>query len=332
MRRVGRYQRKKQRKLLIISSLSLLLFLCVGYAAFSTSLSLKAKGNIKHKKAYDILLENVVENGEGLYDDIYEENHYVFKGANPNNYIEFNGELWRIISVEKDETLKIIRNESIGEMPYDAAGSRSSLTNTGTYCTSDNGCNAYGVTNDFGGMGTVLKDSTLNRYLNGEYYNKLSNEAKSYIIEHDFENGNCGGAGSLENKIYIDEAHNLEKKIIWHGKIGLMNLTDFLRSTLNTSCDSIYSGWHDGNPCHVDNYLYKDGEIISTMSSSDTLPNYLWSVNNILNTGGICAAGNNCGYTDINQNVYPVVYLKDNIYLTGDGTKSNPYQIHDILS
>ena len=139
-------------------------------------------------------------------------------------------------------------------------------------------------------------------------------------------------SGSLDDKIYIDEAHNLEKKIIWHGKIGLMNLTDFLRSTLNTSCDSVYSGWHDGYPCHIDNYLYKDGEIISTMSSSDTLPNYLWVVNNILNTGGICSAGKDCGYTDINQSIYPVVYLKDTIYLTGDGTESSPYQIHDILS
>ena len=332
MRRVGRYRRKKQRRLLVISSLSLLLFLCVGYAAFSTNLSLRAKGNIKHKKAYDMLLENVVDSGDGLYKDIYEENHYVFKGANPNNYISFNNELWRIISVENDETLKIIRNESIGEMPYDLSGSRSSLTNTGTYCTSDNGCNAYGATNDFGGMGNVLKDSTLNTYLNDEYYNKLSNEARSYITEHDFDNGYCGESGSLDNKIYIDEAHNLEKKIVWHGKIGLMNLTDFLRSTSNTSCDSIYSGWHDGYPCHIDNYLFKDGEIISTMSSSDTLPNYLWSVNNVLNTGGICAAGNNCGYTDINQSIYPVVYIKNTIYLTGDGTESSPYQIHDILS
>ena len=280
--------------------------------------------------ASDQLEDKVITTGQGIYKDIYEENHYVFKGANPKNYISFNNELWRIISTEEDDTIKIIRNESIGEMPYDVAGSRSLSTNTGTYCTSDNGCNAYGVTNDFGGMGTVLKDSTLNTYLNGEYYNKLSSEAKSFITEHDFDNGPCGESGSLDDKIYIDEAHNLEKKIVWHGEIGLMNLTDFLRSTSNTSCDSIYSGWHDGYPCHIDNYLFKDGEIISTMSSSDTLPNYLWSVNNILNTGGICSAGKDCGYTDINQSIYPVVYIKNTIYLTGDGTESSPYKIHEI--
>ena len=49
MRKIGRYRRQKQKKILIIGSLSLLLFLCVGYAAFSTNLSITAKGNIKEK-------------------------------------------------------------------------------------------------------------------------------------------------------------------------------------------------------------------------------------------------------------------------------------------
>ena len=48
-RRVGKYKRKKQKKKLIIGSLSLLLFLCVGYAAFQTNLTITAKGNVKEK-------------------------------------------------------------------------------------------------------------------------------------------------------------------------------------------------------------------------------------------------------------------------------------------
>ena len=49
MRRLKKRRRNKQKKLLIIGSLSLLLFLCVGYAAFSTNLTITAKGNIKEK-------------------------------------------------------------------------------------------------------------------------------------------------------------------------------------------------------------------------------------------------------------------------------------------
>ncbi len=44
-------------------------------------------------------------------------------GKNPNNYVQFNGELWRIIGVMKDienadgtkeDKVKLIRSESIG--------------------------------------------------------------------------------------------------------------------------------------------------------------------------------------------------------------------------
>ena len=49
MRRIGRSKRRRKNKILIIGSLLLLLFLCVGYVAFSTNLSITTKGNIKEK-------------------------------------------------------------------------------------------------------------------------------------------------------------------------------------------------------------------------------------------------------------------------------------------
>lgn len=78
MRKIGKYRRKKQNKKIIITSLSLLLFLCVGYAAFQTNLSIIAKGNIKQKKGYEILQELCnTETGDGLYKDIYENNRCI---------------------------------------------------------------------------------------------------------------------------------------------------------------------------------------------------------------------------------------------------------------
>ena len=279
--------------------------------------------------ASDQLEAKVVTTGQGIYDDIYEENHYVYKGANPDNYIRFNNELWRIISTEQDDTIKIIRNDSLGKMKYDEPGSRSLVTNTGTFCTSDSGCNAYGITNDFGGLGTVLKDSTLNTYLNGEYYNGLTSDAKSYIIDHDFPNGYIGDNGTNGDKVYVDDAQNREKKILWHGNIGLMNLTDYFRGTLDSACDSVYSGWQvSGYPCHNDNYLFKDGDVISTMTSTHGISD-LWTVNY---RGSICSGGTECGWVYLEQSIYPVVYLRNTIYLTGNGTESSPYIIYDILS
>lgn len=106
-------KRNKTKKIIITTSISFLFIMVVGYAAFNTQLSLKAKGNIKSKKAFDMLKENVVDEGDGLYKDIYEDGRYFYKGTNPNNYITFNNETWRILSVETDGSLKIIRKHSI---------------------------------------------------------------------------------------------------------------------------------------------------------------------------------------------------------------------------
>ena len=70
--RKTRKQKRKQKKILIIGSLSLLLFLCVGYAAFSTNLSIKTKGNIKEKTRVIQCWE--AENKENFHSDYYKQN------------------------------------------------------------------------------------------------------------------------------------------------------------------------------------------------------------------------------------------------------------------
>ena len=86
---------------------------------------------------------------------------YRYYGANPNNYITFNGELLRIIGAfnnvddgtgKKEIRLKIIRNESIGNYSYDSSAS---TVNSG-----------YGV-NDW-------SKADLNTELNSLYYNSSS--------------------------------------------------------------------------------------------------------------------------------------------------------------
>ena len=119
-----------------------------GYAAFSTNISLHAKGNIKcHPEiAKDKLLKTLTTVGDGLYKDKYEAERYVYKGASPNNYIEFNNEKWRIISLENDRKIKIYKSEEFS-VPFDKEGVRDYTSNGagGTYCSFyySHGCNAW---------------------------------------------------------------------------------------------------------------------------------------------------------------------------------------------
>ena len=54
---------------------------------------------------------SVADSGDGLYADDTRAGRYVYRGSNPDNYIEFNDELWRIVAKEADGTYKIVRNE-----------------------------------------------------------------------------------------------------------------------------------------------------------------------------------------------------------------------------
>lgn len=67
----------------------------------------------------------------------------VYKGTNPDNYVNFNGEKWRIVKINSDDTVRIIRNETLTSNAWDSAG-------TGSWT-----------------------DSSLKRYLNVTYYNSL---------------------------------------------------------------------------------------------------------------------------------------------------------------
>ena len=74
-------------------------------------------------------IEDLYENGDSslAYDETV-DNNLRYIGANPNSYVSFNNELWRIIGVfnniddgtgNKETRIKIIRDESIGNFRWD---------------------------------------------------------------------------------------------------------------------------------------------------------------------------------------------------------------------
>lgn len=194
-----REKRRKGKQIITIATVCLLLILGVGYAAFQTNISLKAKGNIKciGTIAKELLLKEVVNSGDGLYKDTYEPTRYFYKGASPKNYITFNNEMWRIISLEEDGSLKIIKDESIGQRAWP-----------------DN---------------TVWGEPVeINTYLNTEYLNSISTNYDK-IISRDFK---TGVIKELFNDDLINQIYE-ENQTIWNGKIGLISVSEYLRLNSN---------------------------------------------------------------------------------------------------
>ena len=272
--------------------------------------------------AADKLIATETTTGDGLYADDYESGRYIYKGTNPDNYITFNDETWRILSVENDGSLKIMKATSIGNIPFDPQGNRDSTSNGagGTYCALGSyGCNAWSVSDNFVNgtkTGTVLKDASLNTYLNNDYYNSLSSEAQDLIQTHTW------GVGSVtyENTDLAAQIAS-ENGTTWSGNIGLMSASEYLRANTNTEqCGNYKLNNTNYNTCKTTNYIVPTSGYLWTVSPSASLT-----------TDVLLVSGNgNVGYNIANSSyngVLPVLYLTSDIHLDGEGTQSNPYRV-----
>jgi len=237
--------------------------------------------------AATMLASKAVTTGDGLYADTYESGRYVYKGADPDNYITFNGEEagWRIISVEADGTLKIIRNSSIGDYYWD-----------------ENATNTW-------------SSSTLKTELNETYKGTLSDT--SDIQTHDFPVG-AVTAGNTDLAAQI----TAEKSSTWNGDIGLMSVSDYLRANTNTAqCGSYSLNNTNYSTCATTNWI-----AVALKSSFPWTINAYASASRAVFTVGRGGTVDD-DRTGLNTGVAPVLYLSSDITLSGSGTDIEPYEI-----
>ena len=289
----------------------------------------------KTEYAADTLTSNITSTGDGLYADSTETGRYIYRGQSPSNYIIFNNETWRILSIESDGTLKIVKNEKIGTMKWDEENKRPSSTNT--FCTLGSlyGCSAWAATSNLVGSpseykqyypngntsdsdihsGSVIADATLNTYLNGDYYNNLGTD-KKYVVSHDF---NVSTPGDQHDTESIAVNVSQEKQYTWNGKVGLINITEYLKTSTNSECVSLNYAYNNTG-CGDNNWLYLNSGTMWTISPSViNNDSYVWSVYDDGDIYDYCANGP--------YDVHPVVYLTSNINLEGNGIIGDEYKI-----
>ena len=247
------------------------------------------------------------------YDDTTDKNlRYI--GPNPNNYVEFNGELWRIIGVMnniKDSTgtsasrVKIIRDVPIRNLAWDS-------NNTNNWST-----------------------ASLQKLLNsGDYYNRantyssigLTNESKNMISSIIWNLGGWNTSSVTSSVIYMKERGTTVysgNPTNWKGHVGLMYPSDYgyaVDSNKIVSCSKTNIGAYSNNDCYSSDWLYVKEHIQWTLSTnSDGNKDVLF-----VDTSGEIH-GN---LANENNSVRPVVYLDTKLLITkGKGTAENPYKI-----
>ena len=278
---------------------------------------------------------DIVSGGDGLYADEYESGRYIYRGQDPDNYITFNNETWRIIAKETDGTYKIIRNDVLAIRPFDSQN----RTASSTYCTSTVACGVYAaVEGSFSSpsgllSGTVTEDSSIKIYLNEDYYvNNINATAKGQMTSHSFNIGaveNLNQSGSQADSIEKNIAG--EKMYQWTGNVGLANVSDILRASTNPLCTSATTSVNDNDACNS-NYLLDKGAAIEL--------NY-WTINAHSNESGGLSSRTWSGFVHsssafVNEQYAnrssdiaprPVVFLKSSTTLSGRGTLEDPFTI-----
>ena len=224
--------------------------------------------------------------------DEYEEGKYTYKGVNPNNYITFNNEMWRIISIDSNGLIKIMRNESIGNRPFD-------LENSKSWETSD------------------IKD-----YLNNTYLQTITvNQDK--IVPHTWS----VGAVTYDNSDLAGQIADENGEQSQSVSIGMITASEYLRANTNIEqCETFSLNDTNYSSCKTTNWIYN---IVPSGGNLWTISPNIKTRSNVHNVSGKSSnAGSFANYTaSYSYGISPVIYLSSSTKLLGTGTQTDPYKI-----
>ena len=233
----------------------------------------------------------------GMMEDVGGNIRYY--GADPNNYVWFNNELWRIIGVftgiddgtGKTETrLKIARNESIGN-----------------YAWNSNNVNEWST-------------ATLQTYLNETYLNGLTTEAQAMVGNAKWNLGGWSTSSVYANNFYQYERGTTVysgRSTEWTGKIALMYPSDYMYAGDLSKCSKDGYNWDTTN-CRDTSWLRNTSTTQWTLTPNSS---FSFSVFNVRATGYV-------NYYSVTNSYAsrPVLYLASTVQITGgDGTFGNSF-------
>ena len=289
---------------------------------------------------------------DGLKKDNTSDANIRYEGANPNNYVKFNDELWRIIGVFGDN-IKLVRSEELGKLSWDISDSSVN--------------NGWGV--------NEWSQADLKEYLNTMYYGgtsvtcyvdgnnstttcptgSLNSTSKSMINNYTWNTGaiNVEDAtianqetftlntvpfynaerGSVNGKICTSGpgcSDTVERTTTWPGYVALPYVTDWAYASSETACAT---NMFDGLDAANGNYGNMTCNKNNWMHHGSTMNEAMWMLSPRANSGHahnvwfVFGGGLVYAHTASSTlSVFPSVYLNTEVKITsGSGTSSDPY-------
>ena len=274
---------------------------------------------------------------DGLKKDNTPDQNIRYYGSNPNNYVLFNNELWRIIGVFGNN-VKLVRSESLGSLSWDSSES-SVNEGWGVNEWSQADLKNYLNTMYYGGDTTVKCYDGQNKKEVTCPTNKLDETSKSLIDKHTWNTGAIDyntrtntlafykdERGKQTGKICNGGAgcnDTVERTTEWTGYIGLPYATDYAYASSESVCETNMQKQDSSN-----NYICKNNNWMQRSTWAwyfspfvdGSFARYAW-----------CVSGDGVAYGNRAANsiaVAPSIYLKSNVLIeSGNGTSTDPYEL-----
>ena len=293
---------------------------------------------------------------DGLKKDNTPDQNIRYYGSDPNNYVSFNNELWRIIGVFGNN-VKLVRSEKLGNLSWDSSES-SINSGWGVNEWSQSDLKNYLNTMYYGGTSVTCYEDINNKTTTCPT-NKLDNTAKSLIDYHTWNTG-APNHNELYNsttqsydtvEFYKAERGNetgkicnggdycndtVERTTEWTGYVALPYATDWAYASSESDCETNMFAGYDATASSF-------GEAIANMTCKknnwmhygSTLSDAFWvlspdkssesSIGSLV-VYGIGAVSASLDGTAEPHFVIPSIYLKNNVQIiSGTGTSGDPY-------
>ena len=319
-------------------------------SATATDTTSSTKTGIEFIKAlYD---DTSTRTANGLKKDNTSDENIRYEGANPNNYVKFNNELWRIIGVFVDN-IKLVRSEQLGKLSWDSSGSTinngyginewsqadlKEYLNTMYYGGTSVTC--YGDSNNTtttcpNGNLDVTSKSMINNYV---WNTGAINDEDATIVNQEtfalntvaFYNAERGSVNGKICTSVIGCNDTVERTTTWQGYVALPYVTDWAYASSETACATNMNDGYDADndnsdnmTCNKNNWMHHGSttdEVMRMLSLFAASGNayYVWLV---YGDGFIYGDGSSYAVS-----IFPSVYLNSNVEITsGSGTSSDPY-------
>ena len=276
-----------------------------------------------------------------------------YYGSNPNNYVSFNNELWRIIGVFGNN-VKLIRSEKLGTLSWDSSESSvnggdginqwgESTYEDGTsypgsdlmqylnkmYYGGDTTITCYGSANNTtttcpkDSKGNFLTiDETSKKLIDNHTWNtgaiKIS-ESTDTLLFYNAERGMVSGKSSCSDGDNCNDT--VERTTTWTGYIALPYVTDYAYASNESICEINMLAQDSSNTyiCRSNNWIYSKYNVwyLAPYAAFGFANSsfFIHANGKLLNR-----------IVSADYNVFPSIYLKSKVKIeSGNGTSSNPY-------